>query len=161
MPEAVIPLHYNWLLNFEQIQSPFVYANIEIKIKVTNRVRWLYINTDNLTILNASFCDPVDIYLNEPLTFLSLENSLMKLECSRVIYPGEYLLRIFYILNVDVNLGITKYPSEDGSWIALTNFQNGNAQSAVPCWEDRRYIATWSIQVKIPLEYNFKTILVS
>ncbi|KAI0987014.1 hypothetical protein GJ496_011438 [Pomphorhynchus laevis] len=33
LPEAVIPLHYNWLLNFEQIQSPFVYANIEIKIK--------------------------------------------------------------------------------------------------------------------------------
>lgn len=152
LPKQVIPLEYSLLVQPDLIQHTFV-AELDVKLQVTQPVRQIVMNANELSIKSATLFDAQGVaQVLTPRT--NAQDETLTLALPKMISLGNYRLFIAYrgkINRQPYGLYYDTYPTASGEKQMLaTEMEPTEARRLLPCWDEPVFRARFQLAIDLP-----------
>ncbi|XP_077272183.1 aminopeptidase N-like isoform X2 [Temnothorax americanus] len=163
----IVPKRYKIQLELAAEEDMF-YGISELKIKIQNTTRFIYLHSKNLNVTNTFFDS---LYLaKRNITHGNIKNFVQRYKYMKkmeiiVLYfnyelsPGIYILNMKFTSIVDNNIGgffKTSYMNneENLKWLIATRTWTMGARRMFPCWDEPKFQAKFTITIKHHAKYT-------
>jgi cytosol alanyl aminopeptidase len=147
LPELAHPTHYDVDLALDPSKEEFSgVVGIDLQIDKSTDVLWL--NGEELTVQEA-----VLVLGGEklPVKTWTAEHDFIAFLLPRAVAPGQATLNIRYTGKMHRDDGDGIYPVKEGAdFYLFTQFENTDARSAFPCFDEPSYKVPWRLTLHAP-----------
>lgn len=160
LPNNSIPLRYEILIKSDIDKGLFNFdGKIRITVRIIEATKFITLHYRNQTIEMINLLNSRGITTARNLTFVKHEIvEMIEIELPFTTLNGEVILEIFYLSTLDSRRGFYKssYVDENGkeNWLASTQFSPIDARHALPCYDEPRWRAVFSVSIQHDKSYH-------
>jgi alanyl aminopeptidase len=147
LPDSARPTHYDADLSLDPAQESFN-GTIAIDLQIDKPTDVIWLNAEEITVAEAVLVTGAD---RLPVKAWNAPHDFIAFQLPRAIGPGAATLDIKYAGKMHRNDGDGIYPVKEGdSYYLFTQFENTDARSAFPCFDEPGYKVPWRLTLHAP-----------
>jgi len=147
LPEFARPTHYDVDLSLDPNKEDFT-GTISIDLQIDKATDVIWLNGDEITVQEAVLVAGGD---RLPVKAQAAAKDYVAFLLPRAVGPGQATLNIKYAGKMHRNDGDGIYPVKEGdSYYLFTQFENTDARSAFPCFDEPSYKVPWRLTIHAP-----------